>query len=394
VNPSVPGTSTKKTTIKDIAAAARVSTATVSRILTSADSAVRFSEPTRQRVLAIARQLNYTPNALASGLRSRQTRMIGVIVPDAAMQYCAAIVSALEPALGDRDYDFLLAQARSGSDVHRSSRTFERYRVDGVILVSDWHDEAFLDEYLHELHGHAVGLGRESIPGLPCVNIDNRLGVQMAIDYLISQGEQRIAYATTWRGWDMQQRLDAYAECLASAGLRFVPEYVLREGACPDIAAGARATERLLALPTSPAAILYANDEMAIGGMATLQRHGLSVPSDIAVIGFDDIPWSSYCSPTLTTVRQPIKDMVIRAVGVLIDMIEEKQFPANPESLVFAPELIVRGSTVSAPTDGRLVRPRPLRPKAKSRAIKRPGRTGGQPSRDMGPAPLLGSFGT
>lgn len=339
----------KKATIKDIAAVAGVSAATVSRILTSADSTVRISEPTRQRVLTIARELNYTPNALASGLRSRQTRMIGVIVPDATLQYCAAVVRALEPALGDRDYDFLLAQSRSRSDVHRSSRTFERYQVDGVVLISDLHDEAFLEEYLHQLHGHAVGLARESVPGLPCVTIDNWLGVEMAVDHLVSLGRERIAYIGAARGWDNEQRIDVYQTRLTAAGLPYLPEYVIRAGRYPDLAAGAEGTARLLASGPPPSAILYCNDEMAIGGMAVLQRQGLSVPGDVAVIGFDDIPWASYCSPTLTTVRQPIKEMVIRVVEVLIDKIEGRSIPETHQSLVFAPELIVRGSTVAAP---------------------------------------------
>ncbi len=342
----------RKPTIKDVAAEAGVSAATVSRILTSSNSAIRISDATKQRVLAVARRLNYTPNALATGLRSQQTRMIGVIVPDAALQYCGALVSALEPALGERDYDFLLTQSRSSVDVHRSSRTFERYRVDGVIVVADLHDDTFLYEYLNRLHGHAVGLARQPTPGLPCVTIDNRLGVQMAINHLVDSGRRRIAYVGGSRGWDPDQRLRAYQACLTDAGLAHEPELIAEDGTFPDLASGARATQRLLASAKVPSAILYFNDEMAIGGMAVLQQHGYAVPGDIAVVGFDDIPWASYCSPSLTTVHQPIQAMVERVIDVLINMIEGEPIQETHASLVFAPRLIVRGSTLDVSPNG------------------------------------------
>jgi len=342
----------KRPTIKDVAAAAGVSAATVSRILTSTDSAIRISGGTKERVRAIARELNYTPNALAAGLRSRQTRMIGVIVPDATQQYCGALVSALEPALGDRDYDFLLTQSRSSSDVHRSTRTFQRYQVDGVIVVADRHDEAFLREYLYRRHGHAVGLARQAIPGLPCVTIDNHLGVQLAMHHLVSLGRLRIAYVGSSPGWDPDQRLHAYEACLTAAGLAHAPELIVGEGTLPDLASGARATRRLLALTSPPSAILYFNDEMAIGGLAVVHEYGYAVPTDIAIVGFDDIPWASHCSPALTTVRQPVQAMVERVVDVLIGMIEGNPIEENHASLVFAPDLIVRGSTLGTSTNG------------------------------------------
>src|ERR1035437_9691342 len=147
--------------MKDVARRAGVSPGTVSRVLTLSESASRISDATRERVLAASHELNYSRDAFASSLRSRRSRMIGVVVPTLTMAFLATAISVLGAVLEEREYHFLHAQAWTQEDLQRFSRMYEHYRVSGVLFVGTTRevlDDAFLSEYCRRLGGHVVGL--------------------------------------------------------------------------------------------------------------------------------------------------------------------------------------------------------------------------------------------
>lgn len=344
-----------RVTLKDVARQAGVSPATVSRILGARESAVRISQTTRDRVRAIAQDLNYTPDALASGLRSQNSRIVGVIVRDAAQAYPALVISLLNDLLEKRGYHFLLAQARTAEDARRFSQTFERYRVGGVLFFGALREllgDALLADYCRRLNGCVVGIACE--PGEPLaitLDIDNRRGIELALEHLRGLGHRRIAFVGPARGWDLRQRLEAFGVVAASAG---PDEGLLIERIAPhEPREGAEAMMRLLSGPRPPSAVIFATDELALVGIMAAQQAGYVVPRDVAVVGFDDIPWASYCWPSLTTVRQPVAEMVDHATQSLIRLIENDPELIKRGPHVFAPELVVRGSTVAGQATNR-----------------------------------------
>lgn len=349
-------------TIRDVAKLAGVSPGTVSRVLSPRESAVRISAATRERVMAATRELSYTPDPLASGLRSPRSRTIGLVVPTLTMAFPAAAISLLGTVLEQRGYQFLLAQARTEAEVQRFSRMYEQYRVSGLLFVGSSRevlDDAFLGEYCRRLNGHVVGL--LSPPGPPLlvsVEVDNRRGIQLALDHLVGLGHERIAFVGPNRSWDFRQRFEAFRELVAAVAPKSTDPDLVQETPTASPRQGGEAMLRLLALPRPPSAVVFATDEMALVGLMAAHQAGFSAPGDVSVVGFDDIPWASYCWPPLTTVRQPVKPMVERAAECLLRLVENGRDEQIGRAYVFPPELVVRGST-AAPTSpsGRAARP-------------------------------------
>lgn len=354
-------------TIKDVARRAGVSIATVSRILAGSASASRFTAATRDRVLQMSQEIGYTPDARASSLRSQRSRLIGVIARDITQAFPAVLIAVLDTVLKEHGYELLLAQGQTISGVDRFPEAFERHRIYGVIFVGTPHattDTAILHEYSRRLDQHVVGLTYSGTPRLPIsVQSDARLGVRLAVDHLVSLGHRRIAFAGAGVSGAMKQRLATFQEYTASIpGLTSVVEEADSSGA----RTGGESMLRLLARDDPPTAVMFANDEMAIGGLMAAYQSGRLVPRDLSIVGFDDIPLAGNCWPPLTTLRQPVRAMAERTVASLIGLMEngakaasadnpEANLETNPEAhreFVFSPELVVRGSTAPPPVPG------------------------------------------
>lgn len=337
------------TTIQELASKSGVSVATVSRAL---NGSPEVSEATRERILELARKLDYTPSAAARTLVRRRSHVVGVILetgpghPDLLHPFFQEVLVGLKQGAGGRGYDLLLfASDHPGhgfGGAHSYLRRAEHHGVDGVVAMG--------------FSGGDEGIEQLARSGLPCITLDaifegprtgfvmseNREGAALAVHHLHELGHERIATITGTRasrpGAD---RLVGYRDALDELGLEPRESYVV-EGDFYD-ESGYRGTRWLLELAEPPTAIFAASDLMAAGALRAASEAGLNVPADLAVVGFDDIDLASLITPQLTTVRQEMQALGEAAAEGLDRLIEDPQ-AAPPRTLV-PTRLVVRASS-------------------------------------------------
>lgn len=329
-----------KVGIKDIAARAGVSIATVSHALRNPG---RVSDGTRKKVLAAAEAVGYTPNNLAVSLRTARSGNIVVIIPDVADSYNSGIIKAIEKVAHKRGYSVLLGDTQGSPEREREFAAMTRSRqADGIILMS--HRVPFdMDEKRPRELPPLVNSGEfTGCDAFPSVSIDDMQAAIDATNHLIRYGHRHIAVITgDMQSTSSKDRLAGFRRAMEQAALAIddnlvvYGEYTLQ--------CGESATERLLLQKTRPTAVFCFSDEIALGCMYALRQHGFHVPEDMSVIGFDDIPFARYFTPSLTTVAQPVEEIGATCATVLLDLIDGKQ----PETMrQFLPHrLVVRKST-------------------------------------------------
>lgn len=309
--------------MSDVARRARVSTATVSRVLAGYP---HVSTETRQRVLQAIEDLQYHPNRLARSLRRSASKLVVVILPDITNPFFSEIVKGLEEAAAERGFHVLLGN--TGNSVEREQEllglTDERF-VDGVILATARLPRSVLQRRKPRV---PLVMACEYVDAdeVPTVAIDNRAAARDAVERLIAAGHRRIACVTGPMEVVLSRdRLQGYLEALRAAGI--TPEDRLIVRGDWTFASGYAAAATLFAYGPPPTALFCSNDEMALGCMKWLQDHGLHVPADVSVVGFDDIPASTWVTPELTTVRQPKAEIGRRAMSLLLDLVEGRDVP-------------------------------------------------------------------
>jgi LacI family transcriptional regulator, repressor for deo operon, udp, cdd, tsx, nupC, and nupG len=330
-------------TIKDVAEAAGVSIATVSRAL---HGLPRVSEATRQRVLAAAAELRYVASPSAASLASGQTNAIGVVAPFVNRWYFAAIVHSAEERLRMAGYDLLLYSL--GTDAHERRRAFSgtllRKRVDGV-LVLGLHPTAEEAAALSAVGGPVAIVGAD-VPGWASVRIDDADAARCAVRHLLDLGHRRIGFiggADPLHTAMPADRRAGYRAELAAVGLPDTSRLEAVGGF--TVAGGYAAAARLLALPDPPTALFAASDEMAMGAVQAARRAGFRVPEDVSVIGIDDHEMAELMD--LTTVAQPVVAQGVLAAEMILTALTD---PQRPLPAVTVPtELVVRGTTGTAP---------------------------------------------
>ncbi|HLU59454.1 MAG TPA: LacI family DNA-binding transcriptional regulator [Pseudonocardia sp.] len=330
-------------TIRDVAEAAGVSIATVSRAL---HGLPRVSEETRRRVLAAAAELRYVASPSAASLASGQTNAIGVVAPFVNRWYFAVIVHSAEERLRKAGYDLLLYSL--GTNAHERRRAFAgtllRKRVDGV-LVLGLHPTPEEVAALSAVGGPVAIVGAE-VPGWASVRIDDEAAARCAVRHLLDLGHRRIGFIggddELHTAMPADRRLGYRAE-LAAAGLPTRPELEAVGGF--TVTGGHDAAERLLALPERPTALFAASDEMAMGALQAARRSGLRVPEDVSVIGIDDHEMAHLME--LTTVAQPVVAQGTLAAEMILAALTEPERP--PPAVTVPTELVVRGSTGPPP---------------------------------------------
>ncbi|WP_188150807.1 LacI family DNA-binding transcriptional regulator [Teredinibacter waterburyi] len=323
--------------IREVARIAGVSVATVSRTLSHPD---KVSEASKKKVMEAIEQVKYRPNMLARNFRSARAYSLVVLVPDIANPFFALVIRSIEQQAQKKGYSVLLGDTQ---DSHAREQDYirlvETRLADGVIQLRPQWDQTSDQQSMNFPYLHLCAT--ESTPG-PCIRVDNVAAFKNIVDYLISLGHRRIGLITGLKGNPHTiDRLKGYKQALSEAGIPF-DETLIAEGEFL-IWSGVNAANTLCKLPNRPTAIACMNDEMAIGAIQAIKSHDLKVPGDISVTGFDDISYSRYCDPPLTTISQPADDMGSIAVDILLRLIEGETL--DEEEHVLPYDFIVRKST-------------------------------------------------
>ena len=328
--------------IADIARRAGVSKATVSRVINHISKGV--SEATRDRVLAVAREMNYRPNLQARAIAKSRSGIIGVIIPDVGNLFYPQLLRGIDDCLREQGYAMLLCN--SDSDPEREKRQLlfmVDHRTEGVILCSGVSNENFLKTYRsHGMPLVMIGRTFDSPYADGCICGDNETGMYNSASYLIGHGHRSILYLDgPANAAGPMQRLAGYQKALAAHGI-FPNAALIHQGEF-SIQYGYDSVNRLLNEGVVFSAISAGSDLIAVGAVKALLKLGLRVPWDVEVIGFDNIDLSSIFDPNLSTVSKPHYAMAKQAARMLTNILRG-DFPR--EKLVkTASELILRGTT-------------------------------------------------
>ncbi len=340
---------TGRPTIKEVASAAGVSTQTVSRVINNRPD---VSPETRRRVQEIIDQLGYQPSALARSLIRQRSYTLGVVT--AGLKYIgpSRTLSGITHAAEGVGYSLLLKELPhfDANDVIPIFQTLLSRHVDGIIwAVPEVGDNRnWVSKLSLELEIPIVYLAMNSQENIYVVSINNYLGGQLAISHLLEQGYRHIGHISgplDW--WEARERMAAWRDVLRAADLEAKDEH-WAEGNWSS-ASGAQATERLFNQYPEMDAIFVANDQMALSVMQYACRRGLRIPDDLGIVGFDDIPESAFFWPPLTTVQQNqynVGEVVVEEIIEIIESYRQEQEPVQPKSIMLAPILVVRQSSL------------------------------------------------
>jgi len=328
------------TTISDVAAAAGVSVATVSRVINGNEN---VSPETLMKVTKAIQDLNYRPNLLGRDLRRTKSERVLVLLPNISNPFYSEIVKGIEDVANRNGYSIMLCN--TDSDIKREKTYIKMLKTrlaDGAILMASEMSCDELTELSKEVSIVQCCEYKEGIP-LPHVSIDNEKAAYKATNHLISLGHRKIAFI----GADNQflssnLREIGYKRALTDAGIEINPEYICYGNY--SYKSGLRNMKRLLNLPERPTAVFCISDIMAIGAIRCAMEENLKVPDDLAVCGFDNIHFSWMFTPSITTISQPMYDLGCTAMNALINIIEGKSSETMHYFLEY--ELIIRGSTL------------------------------------------------
>ena len=329
----------RQPSIKDIARLARVSHPTVSRAL---QHSPLVNLKTAERIRAIAAEYGYRPSAVARGLVTRRTRTIGLAVTTVSDPFTGEVVSGIEQAASDSGYSVFLAD--SNADPEREKKvvqTFAEQRVDGIIVTSSRVGALHLPLLAEMMVPIVLVNDQHPGPVTHSVLIANVDGMRKLTEHLTGLGHRRIAYIGDQSGYQSDtERIDGYQIGLAEAGIFARPEWIVHGNGKPT--AALTAMEQLLALDEPPTAVCCYNDMTALGALHVIHAHGLRVPEDISVTGFDDLFLASYTHPPLTTIRQPMRQMGQLAMESLVKLMNGEE---SVQQIRVPAEMVVRAST-------------------------------------------------
>lgn len=335
-----------RASVTDVAAAARVSTATVSRVLNKADS---VKPQTRKAVEEAIASLGYIPSGAARSLSSRSSRIIGAIIPSIDNSIFAAGVEALQSHLGARGYHLLIGSSNyDPEEEYQVCRSFLEQHAAGIIMMGETHTRACLD--LLARYGTPfvnTGVYAADHPHY-CVGFDNAAVAGRAARYLIELGHRRFAMIAGITADNDRAigRLRGVRAELARNGLELPDDRVLQRRY--DIAESRAAFRSLLSQPEPPTAVICGNDVQGFGAILEAQHAGIRIPEEVSVVGFDDLALSRHLKPSLTTIRVPTQEMWCRAADMLFARLSGSD---TPRAVEIETSLIVRESTGPAPAE-------------------------------------------
>lgn len=324
-------------TIRDVARAAGLSVASISRVLNGHN---HVHPDTRRRVVEAMELLGYVPNAAARSLSTAKSHAIGVVLPDLHGEFFSELVRGMDKAASERGYLLLLSTMHADSVLARQAMGAMRGRVDGLIVMAPQISAQELARSLPQGLA-AVLINSPEDASHHNLRIDNRGGVALMVRHLLANGRRNIVHLSgVADNLDAAERAKAFREAMAALAPG-LPALVL-EGDFTDLS-GERLVQRMLAEGIEFDAILAANDMMALGALQALRTVGVTVPAQVAVAGFDDVPIARYLG--LSTMQVDIAGIGERAVTRLVEELRGKAPPAEVERVM--PTLIARATTAS-----------------------------------------------
>jgi len=332
-----------KITIKDVASRAGVSFQTVSNVINGRPV---VAESTRQRVLQAVKELGYQPNASARSLRTHRTKTIAlVVIADErgyliSAPYLDQAISGIIDGTRDKDYFILLYTVQPGQSAQQLEALFQQQRIDGAIVAAAQLNEPFVEE----LSNGPVPfvLLERPVDGerAASVQANSRLGGMQGVNYLVSRGYQHITFISGKLSWaSAHQRQEGYRQGMIAAGLAEQIKIIPGDW---SLESGRRAAFELLQSPDPPEAIFVANDVAAIGVLLAARELGLSIPKDVAVMGYDDFSSASLVSPSLTTIHMPAYEIGLKAAELMLNYQQNGSFPT--QNILLDTHIVVRGS--------------------------------------------------
>jgi LacI family transcriptional regulator len=325
----------------------------VSRVLNSSGP---VSDVTRQRIQRIASRLRYSPNGAARSLITRRTHTIGVLLPDLYGEFFSEVIRGIDAVAQRGGYHMLVSSSHAEQHALAAALGAMRGRVDGLIVMSPDLDQRTLRANLAACPAVVLLNCAANAPEFDAIKIDNVGGAAAMTRHLLSLGHRRIAFITgASRNVDAEERLRGHRAALRGARVERHAGYEVA-GDFTE-AGGHRAATALLEVRPRPTAIFAANDSMAIGALSALREAGVSVPQEMAVVGFDDIPIAQYTSPPLTSVRVPITELGARATARLVEQLARAR-KRRRQCETLATTLVVRQSCGGVSAHDRLTRGR------------------------------------
>lgn len=329
-------------TLKDIAKIAGVNKSTVSRAL---DGSSGVSEEKRNKIVKIANELSYIPDESAKVLAGKNAKTIGIILPEIDCNYYASVVGSIEIKLKDRGYSLIIGQSgfKFENELHYL-KLFIQKKVDGIIFDL-YNTDAFIEtfkEIKKSINVPIVFLETSlHMPIYDVIEIDNNYGVALAIEHFVKTGFNRVGFISEYLS--SKVRLPAYEEALKKFGIP-IDRSLIKIGNERLEKGGYLRMKELISQGSFLEAVFVSYDTMAQGALKALNEHGIRVPQDLTIIGFDNIRESSYFAVPLTTVAPPVIEMGEMAVRILLNRIEKKE-DSFAQHISLKPKLVVRSST-------------------------------------------------
>ena len=329
--------------IEDVARAAGVSVATVSRVLNEQGGVL---PQTQEKVKKAVEALQYEPNLLARNLRKNESRIILILAPNFSNPYYSNVLSGICDVSRNLGYSTLIYNTYDSNALDESLVTslFQKNRADGMITLAVNRDDVWLSNYAEKYPLVQCSEYVEDAE-LPHISVDNRLAARESVQHLIAQGHRRIGIVTSKNRYlSSENRLRGYLDALEMAGIQRDETLIAYASADYSFASGKQAARELLQLPEPPSAIFCVSDILALGAIASAGKLGMQVPWDLSVMGFDDVDYTTMFHPYLTTVAVPCYELGRSSMQLLYDQITQKQ---GAQREVFLPHSIVLRETTA-----------------------------------------------
>jgi DNA-binding LacI/PurR family transcriptional regulator len=335
-----------RTTLKDISLKLNISISTVSRALNNHPA---INQKTKTLIKRTAKKLDYHPNLLALNLRTNKTYTVGVIVPEITGYFFSSVITGIQDVFRDSPYNVIICQSdESYLEEVAITENFLKVGIDGV-LVSPTSNTKKIKHFTRlKKSGIPVVVFDRDCPGLEVdkVLVDDYDGAFQAVDYLVKSGCKRIAHIGGPLNLSItKHRLNGYLDALKANNMHIKEEYITHvKGFTHE--AGIKPIKKLLKLSPPPDAIFAVNDCIAISAMHMAKILKFDIPKDLSIIGFDDEPHSSYFTPALSTIWQPVYSMGILSAKILLKRLNNDNSTLKLRYEIFKPELVIRDSSI------------------------------------------------